>query len=352
MEKISVIMPVYNAEKFIRQSINSILTQTHRNIEIILVDDGSKDLSGKICDEYSKIDSRIKVIHKENGGSSSARNMALDVATGKYIMFIDADDFYENNSCELLYNEIEKTQADYVIGNYFHTNYKGEKWKKPVFDFDNYNGFKLEINNYEKSFFIMNTIIWNKIYRKDFIQKNNLRFIDSDIAEDAVFSTYCYVHTDKCYFINDIVYNYRQNQLNTSVSTSCTKHYFEKLNTSYKLIFKNFETTNNLSFYRLLCARMLPYLLCKIIDSNALNNNQTIEVLEMLNWFFEQKELYGVVIINDRLNQIIEYINNKDYMEAIYKIKETEKYRMQISDIEKQKMYSPNEELYRKMLNR
>ena len=164
MEKISVIMPVYNAEKFIRQSINSILTQTHRNIEIILVDDGSKDLSGKICDEYSKIDSRIKVIHKENGGSSSARNMALDVATGKYIMFIDADDFYENNSCELLYNEIEKTQADYVIGNYFHTNYKGEKWKKPVFDFDNYNGIKfIEKILYKRIIYVLLIVILQRM---------------------------------------------------------------------------------------------------------------------------------------------------------------------------------------------
>lgn len=351
MEKISVIMPVYNSEKFIRQSINSILKQTHKNLEIILVDDGSKDLSGKICDEYSKIDSRIKVIHKENGGSSSARNMALDVATGKYIMFIDADDFYEENSCELLYNEIEKTQADYVVGNFFQTNYKGEKWEQPVFGFNNYNNSKLEINNYEKSFFIMNTIIWNKIYKKDFIQKHNLRFINSDIAEDAVFSTYCYVHTDKGYFINDIVYNYRQNQLNTSVSTSCTKHYFEKLNISYKLIFENFKMADQLDFYRLLCARMAPYLLCKIIDSNMLDNNETIEILEMLSWFFEQKKLYNVVIINDKLNQIIEYINNKNYIGALDKIKETKKYRIQISDEEKQKMYSPNEELLRKMLS-
>ena len=89
MDKISVIMPVYNAEKFINQAIDSVLNQTYKNLEIILVDDGSKDSSGKICDEYKEKDSRIKVIHKKNGSSSSARNAGLDIATGKYIMFIE-----------------------------------------------------------------------------------------------------------------------------------------------------------------------------------------------------------------------------------------------------------------------
>ena len=131
MEKISVIIPVYNVEKFIEQSIKSVLNQTYKNLEIILVDDGSTDSSGSICDEYSKKDKRIKVIHQDNKGLSGARNSGLDIATGKYIMFLDSDDYFENNSCEILYSEIEKKQADYVIGNYIHTKYNGEKWKEP-----------------------------------------------------------------------------------------------------------------------------------------------------------------------------------------------------------------------------
>lgn len=349
MEKISIIMPIYNAEKFLRQAVDSILNQTYKNLEVILVDDGSKDSSGEICDEYSKFDNRVRVIHKENGGSSTARNAALDIATGKYIMFADCDDFLEENSCEVLYNEIESKDADYVVGNYIHTNHQGEKWEKPLFDTEKYDNFKLSINDFEKSFFVMNSVVWNKIYKRDFIEEHNLRFIKSDIAEDAVFATYCYVHSDKGYYIKDVVYNYRQNEKNGSISTNCTKHYFEKLNVSYKLIFENFETTNNLGFYRFFYARIMPYLLCKIIDTNVLTKEELIEVLEMLSWFFKQKDKYNIVVLSQRLEDIVREINNKNYEQALIKIGETKEYRNSLDAVAKEKMYAPNEELYKRM---
>lgn len=349
MEKISVILPIYNVEKFLKQSVESVLNQTYKNLEIILVDDGTKDSSDKMCDEYAKKDSRIKVIHKENGGLSTARNAGLDIATGKYVMFLDADDFFEPNSCEVLYNEIEKRQADYVVGNYIHVTHDGIKWENPLFDPNLYDNFKLSITDYQKSFFVMNSVVWNKIFRRDFIEQNKLRFIPKALAEDAIFSTYCYVHTDNAYFINDVVYNYRQNEENVSISTNCTKTYFERLNESYKLIYKNFETTNNIGFYRFFYARIMPYLLCKIIDTNSLSDEEIIEVVKMLGWFFEQKELFNVAVINDRLKNIVEDINNKEYEKALKKIKETKEYRKSISDVKKEKMYAPSKELYKKM---
>ena len=349
MEKISVILPIYNVEKFLKQSVESVLNQTYKNLEIILVDDGTKDSSDKMCDDYAKKDSRIKVIPKENGGLSSARNAGLDIATGKYVMFLDADDFFEPNSCEVLYNEIEKRQADYVVGNYIHVTHDGIKWENPLFDPNLYDNFKLSITDYQKSFFVMNSVVWNKIFRRDFIEQNKLRFIPKALAEDAIFSTYCYVHTDNAYFINDVVYNYRQNEENVSISTNCTKTYFERLNESYKLIYKNFETTNNIGFYRFFYARIMPYLLCKIIDTNSLSDEEIIEVVKMLGWFFEQKELFNVAVINDRLKNIVEDINNKEYEKALKKIKETKEYRKSISDVKKEKMYAPSKELYKKM---
>lgn len=348
MEKISVIVPIYNVEKYIKQSIESILNQTYNKLEIILVDDGSKDLSGSICDEYSKKDNRIKVIHKENGGLSSARNAGLDVATGKYVMFIDSDDYFENNSCEVLYNEIEKRNADYVIGNYIHVTHDGIKWDKPVFN-DIDDNFKTSIEDYQKSFFVMNSVVWNKIFKREFIEEHKLRFVPGALAEDAIFTTYCYVHTDKGYYINDVVYNYRQNEENASISTNCTKNYFIKLNDTYKLIFNNFEKTNNLGFYRFFYARIMPYLLCKIIDTNALEDNEVVEVLTILKWFFKQKDTYKVAIINNKLNEIVKIINNEDYIEALAKLKEIKEYRHNISDSEKEKMYAPSKELYKRM---
>lgn len=114
---ISIIVPIFNVEKYIHRCINSIVDQTYRNLEIILVNDGSKDNCGVICDEYAEIDSRIKVIHKENGGLSDARNVAIDIVTGDYITFIDSDDFVEADYVEYLYKLIQKYSADVSICN-------------------------------------------------------------------------------------------------------------------------------------------------------------------------------------------------------------------------------------------
>ena len=97
-EKISIISPVYNVEDYLKDCVESILNQTYKNIELILIDDGSTDNSGKICDEYASKDNRVKIVHKKNGGLSSARNAGLDIATGDYIFFVDSDDFLYKNS--------------------------------------------------------------------------------------------------------------------------------------------------------------------------------------------------------------------------------------------------------------
>lgn len=125
-EKISLIVPVYNVEKYLRKCINSILYQTYQNLEIILVDDGSKDKSGEICDEFKNIDDRIIVIHKKNGGLSDARNAGIEIATGKYLGFIDSDDYVQNDMYEYLYKLLRENNADISICDYMvvHENQK------------------------------------------------------------------------------------------------------------------------------------------------------------------------------------------------------------------------------------
>lgn len=112
---ISIIVPVYNVEKYLRKCIDSIIIQTYTNLEIILIDDGSSDNSGNICEEYKKQDSRIHVIHKENGGLSSARNVGIDNATGQFISFVDSDDYLRKDMIEVLYLELKKWDADLCI---------------------------------------------------------------------------------------------------------------------------------------------------------------------------------------------------------------------------------------------
>jgi len=111
-DKISIIVPVYNVEKYLKECIESILSQTYKNIEIILIDDGSTDNSGKICDEYLKKDSRVKVIHKENGGLSDARNTGIEIASGKYIGFVDSDDYIAKDMYDFLYQNIKRKNAE------------------------------------------------------------------------------------------------------------------------------------------------------------------------------------------------------------------------------------------------
>ena len=114
-DKISVIVPVYNVENYLRRCVDSIINQTYKNLEIILVDDGSPDNCPVICDEYAQRDSRIKVIHKENGGLSDARNVGIDIASGDYLMFVDSDDYISEKMCGILYERLRSSNADMSI---------------------------------------------------------------------------------------------------------------------------------------------------------------------------------------------------------------------------------------------
>ena len=117
-ELITVVLPIYNVEKYLEYCIESVLKQTYKNIEIILVDDGSPDNCARICDEYEKKDARVKAIHKKNGGLSDARNEGLRNEKVRYICFIDSDDFIKENYIEILYNLIKKNNADMAVGNF------------------------------------------------------------------------------------------------------------------------------------------------------------------------------------------------------------------------------------------
>lgn len=118
---ITVIIPVYKVEKYLARCVDSVLAQTYRNLEVLLVDDGSPDNCGRICDEYAQVDSRVRVIHKPNGGLSSARNAALDIMTGEYVMFVDSDDYIALDCVEYLVGLVERFSAQIAIGNYEET---------------------------------------------------------------------------------------------------------------------------------------------------------------------------------------------------------------------------------------
>ena len=208
MSLISVIIPVYNVERYINRCIDSILNQTFSDFELILVDDGSKDRSGLICDDYKENDTRINVIHKKNGGASSARNAALDIAGGEYIMFVDSDDWLEADALEKLYNNSK--ECSMVVGGYYTVSLSD---KKPYWhSCDKILDRALVADEYIKICKSRNMIVavpWGKLYKNSVIKENNIRFDTSmNIIEDSKFNIDFLQQVENVCFINDIVYNY------------------------------------------------------------------------------------------------------------------------------------------------
>lgn len=160
---ISVIIPVFNNDTFLNRCIDSVLFQTYKNLEIILVDDGSTDNSGKICDNYAKQDSRIKVIHKQNGGVSSARNAALFIAKGEYIGFIDSDDYIDANMYEYLLELCKIYKTDISVCNFF-TIYKGKKEIKLPKNIKPLLSGKEAIEAFDNSSFVCNKLFSKKLF--------------------------------------------------------------------------------------------------------------------------------------------------------------------------------------------
>lgn len=179
-KKISIVVPVYNVEKYLHKCIKSILRQTYENLEIILVNDGSTDKSGEICDYYKIIDKRIKVIHKKNGGLSDARNVGIDISTSEYITFVDSDDYISKDMCEYLYNLISIYKADVSICGFYEAH--EEKIIEPIYKerlliMDSKDGIKEILK--EKNF---NTAAWAKLYKTSLFK--DIRFPYGKISED------------------------------------------------------------------------------------------------------------------------------------------------------------------------
>lgn len=218
MELISVIIPVYNLDKYLKNCLDSVINQTYQNLEIILVNDGSNDCSGAICDEYAKKDSRIRVIHKENGGVSSARNAGLDIAKGEYIGFVDGDDIIDDNLFEVLYETAKNFNSDITACGIVQHRMDGTV---QTLSDDS-------LKNYEKSviikgFFDDNLIKEtmygpvNKIIKRKVV--DSIRFKENlTIAEDLLFLFNCIEKSDTVVLNNKPLYHYlkRENSITTS----------------------------------------------------------------------------------------------------------------------------------------
>ena len=219
-EKITVIVPVYNVEHYLDKCLDSLINQTYKNLEIIVINDGSTDNSGIICQEYAQKDNRIIYVEKENGGQSEARNMGLDRMTGSYVTFVDSDDWVEADYVETLYQKITEYQADIAVGNYYSYNEQegifcfhifGSSYYEKVYD--NVSIFE---NFYEsehmKNFALI--CVGGKLYKSDLFRE--LRFEVGKLGEDGYLNQKIYLLAEKTIYLNKGLYAYRQREGSSS----------------------------------------------------------------------------------------------------------------------------------------
>lgn len=217
--KVSIIIPIYRAEKYLDKCLKSVIGQTYNNLEIILVDDGSPDNCAQICDDRAKQDFRIKVIHKENGGVSSARNAGLDIVTGEYVTFIDADDWVDKDMIESMLKLAEEKNSDIAICDfYFEDAVHGTSC------------LKTQKRTYEEEEILENYLLDRlrpeacaKLIKTDIIKRNHLRFdSDFDYGEDMLFNYLVMKHARSLCNLGKCKYHYLQNSGNSSTTPSIT----------------------------------------------------------------------------------------------------------------------------------
>lgn len=278
---VSIIVPVYNAQKCIAQCIESILSQTYQNFELILMDDGSKDESGNICDEYANKDSRVKVIHKENSGVSDTRNQALKLAKGEYLQFVDADDWLTMNATETLVSAIIENNCELVISDFYRV-IDNKVSSKGSIDYEGVltlKEFALHLMERPADFYY--GVLWNKLYKKSIIDEYQLS-MDPKISwcEDFIFNLRYLEHVQKIYVSQVPIYYYVKTK-NSLVSQSSSfektvqmktfvfEHYYQ----FFKSVFSDEEyKKNRLAIYRFLIDVADDGLVLPFIDSKDVIN--------------------------------------------------------------------------------
>mgnify|MGYP003571294127 CR=1 FL=1 len=313
MEKISVIVPVYNVEKYLEKCLNSIINQTYKNLEIILVDDGSTDNSSDICDLYASKDNRIKVIHQENSGVSNAKNNGLKIATGELISFIDSDDTMEPNFFHVLYDSLIETNSDIALVGYKVVNEKG----KLILDSITKNNLKkdervtYEGNEIIKELLLQKTINnfgWCKLFKKNVL----CNFKEGVTYEDIVFSVQVMMKAKRVVYTNTSVYNYlkRAKSITATISLNNLNDFALAIAERYNLIKENYNDLmeyNIYAFFLSTIAISTKYVICDTKYEEIKN-----KVEEFLNIIREYS--------NHNLKELLSFFTDYDIL-CLYLIK-------------------------------
>lgn len=250
MPLISIIVPVYKVERYLDKCVKSILSQTFTDFELILVDDGSPDQCGKMCDEYAKMDDRVKVIHKENGGISDARNAGIDIACGDFISFVDSDDYISRDMYEILYNLIKTYNADISMCNYYRISEDGKIQQGKVRDM-------VQCFNKETALKelllerIFGNHVWGRLYKKELF--SNIRFPKGVNYEDIGITFLLFAKCNNIVYSNKKKYFYvtREGNITGTKSESNIRDYMNMTKRRYQFIDNNFPQLNIYNVLRL-----------------------------------------------------------------------------------------------------
>lgn len=323
MSKISVVIPVYNVEKYLKRCVESVRKQTLRELEIILVDDGSTDSSGKICDELAEMDSRIIVIHQKNNGLSSARNTGIENATSQYIGFVDSDDYIEEDMYETLYMNIVENDADLAMCDLFHC-YEGKKIKKNLVN------EKCVLNSEQAIKMVMeakktSVTAVNKLYKKKLF--DDVKYPEGKLSEDAFVIVDILLRAKKIVFTSEQKYYYvhRKGSITTSEFKEKDLNVIEAYSKNYKLIEENYPAIIDVAKMRCMWAHF--YVLDKMMLSTC-NVDKDIEdkVIKELrkNYRFiisdtrfnkGRKIAMTLLMINRNLYKMCVFMNRKNYVD-------------------------------------
>lgn len=251
---VSIIVPIYNTAIYLEQCLDSIINQTYNNIEIILINDGSTDDSGKVCDAYAQKDSRIIVIHQENKGLAATRNIGIEVSTGDYIMFLDSDDWLDNDICEILVSALREHNVQISMCSYTR-EYPNKSIPKVVYDTDKiFCGREIlrklcgpvdEELKYPENIECFNSMC-GKLYPRELLL--HTKVVDTAIigpSEDLLFNLHVFLAIESVVYVNCYSYHYRKNVFG-SITTSYKPSMADKWNNLYDIIF-NFIEKNKLS---------------------------------------------------------------------------------------------------------
>ncbi|WP_270474901.1 glycosyltransferase [Clostridium cochlearium] len=233
---ISVIVPIYNVKELLPKCIESICSQTYKDLEIILVNDGSTDNCGQICDEYALRDSRIKVIHKVNGGLSDARNAGIKIAKGEYVAFIDSDDYIVNDTYEILVNEAIKNNLDIVAANALlikNDKCKNALMKKKTFPNEIMTGIEYMCQSIQQNSF--HVCAWLNLYKRDLLIDNSLYFQKGILHEDEEWTPRVFLEAKRVKYMDFMCYMYVIREGSITKGKDRTKNGLDIINTCYKL---------------------------------------------------------------------------------------------------------------------